>query len=275
MMNIDDLQRFSQLIGNELSSQEFQTLCFLLDINYSLLYGQDQSEKTDELFRILKQSNKLHLLEELPWLSSFLSEGIERDKAELIRLYLAIDEFFSFNQIQEMYRKLKVDDIQNSASKREKIRRFLLYINRRGRISELKEICFQMEPNFLWNKLILPVENISTNKSMTEEELNTSIINNFTTDDLQQLCFFLGIDFDDIGASYWLNKGINQLSTRELESLQNFGVNTHELTKKQFEIALKRLWVNQFMGHIRNRRSLAQIKAVYHYIYQTMRTLGL
>jgi hypothetical protein len=90
--------------------------------------------------------------------------------------------------------------------------------------------------------------------------------NHLNLNELRQLCFYLGIDFEDIPPA-GLYPGGRHFSEGQQRSLCDLGIDYNALTSEEIMVRLKRLWFINFTSFWeRKGGNTAQIVAICRHI---------
>lgn len=266
-----NIARFRNFIETAFEEEDFQILCFVLNMDYAHLNALEQKEKTKVVFHYIEQTNKVHLLEEwilqefpLRFKEFSKEETREYKQPELIRLFLAMNHFFDLRQITQIYQEMRFR-FQTNASKRDAIRELLLISNRRGRIPELKQLCVQKIPDFTLKDISISFIGDGISAPVSSKELSDFLMGELDAQDYRQLCFLLEIDFENIGGSHWLSKGVNNLSNSEKALLLESGID-FSLEKINLQNSLRKLWVEQFLRYVDKRGKLDHAMHISKYL---------
>ncbi len=124
-------------------------------------------------------------------------DSVQRHR--LTKLHTAMMESLDVAQLEQLcqamdcpYRRLV------GTEKRDKIRELILWCQRRKRVPELAELCQQLQPGFHWQDRPLVVGAIDVLNPPTPERVVATLANRFSQNDLRQLCFYLGVDFESV-----------------------------------------------------------------------------
>jgi hypothetical protein len=144
---------------------------------------------------------------------------------EMIQLHIAALESFDELQVRHICELLRADyDKLPGAGKRDKIREVVLWANRRGRLDELIDDCCQIQPDFHWEDKALAAGIPDSVQRTSLEELGAILAAHFSLDDLKQLAFYLGIDFENVSGSHGLFGTTHDLSERGKQWLSSQGI---------------------------------------------------
>lgn len=248
------------LLEDKFDENDFRTLCFDLELDYDLLNNQGKTAMIQQLLIELEQTNQFDLLDR--WLQP---SHFGPDHSMLIQLYLAIDNFFELEHVYQIYQNTGLE-IPTNTNKMHVIRELLLIIKRRRRISELQEVCIKLNADFAWEDIAIPFKTSTLTKSKTHEQFKQMLIQELDAEYLRQLCFYLDIDFEDIGASYWLTKDISNLSLIDQVKLQKRGINCTPDQEEQLKQSLRKLWSEPFVDYIEKQGKFDQASIICDYL---------
>jgi hypothetical protein len=187
---------------------------------------------------------------------------------ELIQLYMALIEHFDIDELHYICPILGVDwENLAGTDKSDKSRELILSLWRRRRIGKLIEVCYQLRTDFHWKDRDVHFEITDALIRIRKERLLEIFANHLTLSELQQLCFYFDIEFEDISPVGLLHLGGENFSEGQRRSLRNLGINYDVLTSEEITVRLKRLWATNFMSYLERRGgNTAQVAAVCRYI---------
>lgn len=176
-----------------------------------------------------------------------MSKGFKVTDDELIKLYHAIQA--SFNQIEfiRLIEKagFKLETLPND-SYQEETRELLLTLRRYGQIGDLIESCKRFKPDFNWETQVNPIGPYNSRESVTRAQLLNALSTKLTVRDLKQLCFLMGVDFENIGG-YLIHDDKSKLSPPDESFLQRQNIAYEDIPLKQIIIFLKEKWSNNLL----------------------------
>lgn len=187
---------------------------------------------------------------------------------KLIRLQIAILESFDETQIRQTCKVLSgVDyDALPGKRRRDKVRELLLWSNRHGLIPKLVSACNQMSSDFNWRGRLI-VFDLPDAVKENAEHLTTILIHHFNLDDLRQLAFCLGVDFEEIEGPHGVFGTTDNLSEKNKQWLSGLGINCDLLSPEEIDVALNEMWIESFIGFCRVEDAWAQAMAICYHLH--------
>jgi hypothetical protein len=174
---------------------------------------------------------------------------LKLEQAEkMIQLHIAMAESFDETQVRQICDSLSKSDYDNlpGVDIRDKIRELILQSSRRGRLTELVHACHQMRSDFHWEDRSAVFEATEAAKHMNSQRLVETLATRFSLDDLQQLAFYMGTDFEEVEA-LWEMFGRNRKVEPSERWLHSVGIVPGSMTPEELVFLFKETWARNFV----------------------------
>jgi len=173
---------------------------------------------------------------------------LKLEQAEkMIQLHTAMVESFDETQVRQICDSSKSSyDNLPGADIRGKIRELILQSNRRGRLTELIHACHQMRSDFHWEDRYTVFEATEAAKHTNSQRLVETLATRFSLDDLEQLAFYVGIDFEEVEAPRGMLGGNRKVEPSE-RWLHSMGIVPGSMTPEELAFLFKETWARNFV----------------------------
>ncbi len=272
-----------------------RTLCFDLGLDYDELAGQTRLEKARDLINVCAEQGHLDRLRDL--LKRVLSEGVTMtdppqdrwarltqpewdwpqvpfepelgtpERRTLIQLYQAMAQSFDEAQVDRLGRATLGQGYEGlkGEGKQGKTRELILALERRGRLAELVDQCQRLLGEFSYQEEEIDwlYQLPESAGPVDEARLPAVLATRFSLDDLHQLCFYLGIHFDDVMG--WDDPRTWRERTRQ--HFRQLGIDYDQLSLAELNAALQKRWVERFVAFCKEKGIWSQTVAVSFHLH--------
>lgn len=191
----------------------------------------------------------------------------ETNPNDLNQIYFAILSNFNQLEFKQLLKKLGLSqDYFATIDYKIEIIECLLYLRRRRRLTDFLNICEQQKSSFVWQSQVVPFNDKAKIRAFDETALSTILATCFTVSELRQLCFFIGVDFENF-SGYLLTDSQQSLREKDKEILEKHNVDYENVSIDDIRILLKEEWCDGlFFYWQRRRRSLTEMTRVMMYL---------
>lgn len=206
-----------KLINYCFNVNELRDLCLDLAINYDNLPGANKQGKVIDLVahysRFPRNLDQLRqactkLRPNAPWESEKITKYEPYSRSALVKLRWMLEERFDDAEVRKLGEDLGVNyKYFPRLDERGTAREIISYLARRERLHELVETCTHQFPDVPWQETLDLSEEQQSDEKVPEPIESISLrqnLSSFSEDNLRDICFEMGIDYDNIA-------GLNQV----------------------------------------------------------------
>jgi hypothetical protein len=291
----DPSSPLAERVAFYLDDQELRTLCFYLDLDYDELEGEAHLDRVQDLVNMCTKQGHLDRLNDLlkhilpkevampdplqkrwahltqpkwEWPQvPFEPELGTSERQTLIQLYQAMAQSCDEAQVDRLGRATLGQGYKllKGEGQRGKTRELILALERRSRLPELVDQCQRLLGEFRYqDEEIDWLYQLPESASPVDEaRLPAVLATRFSLDDLHQLCFYLGILFDDI--MWWDNPSSWSEKTRQ--HFREVGIDYDQLSLAELNAALQERWVERFVAFCQEKGIWPQTVAVSFHLH--------
>ncbi len=194
---------------------------------------------------------------------------MKTEQTELVQLHMAMTEYFDEAHVDQISLTIwgAPYDRRKAPTKRDKVRELLLALRRRRRIPELVDLCRQLDTNFSWQERDLSplYQAPGLVTRIDAERLVITLAHQFSLDDLRQVCFYLGIDFEEIPGPHGSWPG--ELSEADQRWLRNQRPEYASLSAEELDILYKKKWAENLVSQCKAEGIWEQLLAVCYWLH--------
>lgn len=172
-----------------------------------------------------------------------------KDPDKLVSLYFAIYERFNQLEFHKMVRELglNVEHLWGNTYQDE-VRETILFLRRRNRLEDLKNTCSKYKSNFDWSLSPITFKHHQEALFFSKNQIITLVATHFSLSELHQLCFLLGVDFENI-AGYLLSDSKTNLTKKDIQHLEAYHIDLNTLSIEEIRVILKEEWMHKLLAH--------------------------